>query len=211
MTSSAKSRGRRTVGSIKARREPGPTCSCSARRRSWSGQRGNDCRSVGLVNRCLVEVCSFKRTSNAASIPFFDVDDMRRCAVRTFERAGVPRSVAMSIVGHKTESIYRRYAIVDEAMQREAAARLDAWMTAPPAAPSTATVTALRRGSRTPGPRHGVRSGHPTPAGRGFDAQCDVSREKRNLVRVPQRLVGVPRRRALHRYYAWRPVISAPE
>ena len=31
-----------------------------------------------------------------------------------FERAGVPRSVAMSIVGHKTESIYRRYAIVDE-------------------------------------------------------------------------------------------------
>jgi hypothetical protein len=37
----------------------------------------------------------------------------------------VPRSVAMSIVGHKTESIYRRYTIVDEAMQREAAARLD--------------------------------------------------------------------------------------
>jgi hypothetical protein len=28
----------------------------------------------------------------------------------------------MSIVGHKTESIYRRYAIVDEVMQREAAA-----------------------------------------------------------------------------------------
>jgi len=49
--------------------------------------------------------------------------DLRRSTVRTFERAGVPRSVAMSIVGHKTESIYRRYAIVDEAMQREAAAR----------------------------------------------------------------------------------------
>ncbi len=71
-----------------------------------------------------------------------------RAAVRTFERAGVPRLVAMSIVGHKTESIYRRYAIVDEAMQREAAARLDAWMAARPAAPSTATVTAVRRGSR---------------------------------------------------------------
>jgi hypothetical protein len=55
---------------------------------------------------------------------------MRRSAVRTFERAGVPRSVAMLIVGHKTESIYRRYAIVDEAMQREAAHRLDAWTTA---------------------------------------------------------------------------------
>ena len=56
---------------------------------------------------------------------------MRRSAVRTFERAGVPRSVAMSIVGHKTESIYRRYAIVDEAMQREGAARLDAFTAAP--------------------------------------------------------------------------------
>jgi hypothetical protein len=56
---------------------------------------------------------------------------MRKSAVRTFQRAGVPRSVAMSIVGHKTESIYRRYAIVDEAMQHEAAARLDAYDAAP--------------------------------------------------------------------------------
>ena len=44
---------------------------------------------------------------------------------RPFAR-GVARSVAMSIVGHKTESIYRRYAIVDEAMQRETVARIDA-------------------------------------------------------------------------------------
>jgi integrase len=87
----------------------------------------------------------------AAGCPDALVHDMRRSAVRTFERAGVPRSVAMSIVGHKTESIYRRYAIVDESMQREAAARLDAWMAAPPAAPSTATVTPLRQGNRLRG------------------------------------------------------------
>jgi hypothetical protein len=31
--------------------------------------------------------------------------DMRRSAVRTFERAGVPRSVTMLIVGQQTESI----------------------------------------------------------------------------------------------------------
>jgi integrase len=38
--------------------------------------------------------------------------DFRRTAVRHLEWAGVPRSVAMQLVGHKTESIYRRYAIV---------------------------------------------------------------------------------------------------
>lgn len=44
--------------------------------------------------------------------------------MRTLERSGVPRSTAMAMVGHKTESIYRRYAIVDEAIHREAAAKL---------------------------------------------------------------------------------------
>ena len=44
--------------------------------------------------------------------------------MRNLERAGVPHSTAMSLVGHKTESIYRRYAIVDEAMLQEGAAKL---------------------------------------------------------------------------------------
>jgi hypothetical protein len=91
---------------------------------------------------------AWKNACKAAGRPGALVHDMRRSAVRTFERAGVPRSVAMSIVEHKTESIYRRYAIVDEAMQREEAARLDAWMAAPPAAPSTATVTTTMPDSR---------------------------------------------------------------
>jgi integrase len=49
-----------------------------------------------------------KRSGNVGRIPH----DFRRTAVRNLERAGVPRSVAMRLVGHKTESIYRRYAIV---------------------------------------------------------------------------------------------------
>ena len=40
------------------------------------------------------------------------------------ERTGVPRSVAMKLAGHQTEAMYRRYAIVDEAMLREGAERL---------------------------------------------------------------------------------------
>ena len=54
------------------------------------------------------------------------VHDFRRTAVRNLERAGVPRSAAMKMTGHLTESIYRRYAIVDESMLRDAARRLDA-------------------------------------------------------------------------------------
>jgi hypothetical protein len=51
---------------------------------------------------------------------------MRRTAVRNLARAGVPRSAAMAIVGHKTESVYRRYAIVDEGMMFDAASKLAA-------------------------------------------------------------------------------------
>ena len=80
----------------------------------------------------------------SAGCPDKLIHDMRRSAVRTFERAGVPRSVAMSIVGHKTESIYRRYAIVDEKMQREAAARLDAWVGVASPASSMGTVAAFK-------------------------------------------------------------------
>src|SRR5262245_32739092 len=38
--------------------------------------------------------------------------DFRRTAVRNLEWAGVPRSIAMKMVGHKTEAMYRRYAMV---------------------------------------------------------------------------------------------------
>jgi integrase len=51
--------------------------------------------------------------------------DLRRSAVRNTERAGLSRSVAMQLTGHKTEAVYRRYAITSEADLREGVARLN--------------------------------------------------------------------------------------
>lgn len=57
----------------------------------------------------------WKAACRAAGVPGRIIHDFRRTAVRTLERAAVARSVAMKLTGHKTESIYRRYAIVSEA------------------------------------------------------------------------------------------------
>ena len=52
--------------------------------------------------------------------------DFRRTAVRNLERAGVPRTTAMAMIGHKTVSIYRRYSIVDQAMLEMGTSKLEA-------------------------------------------------------------------------------------
>jgi integrase len=68
---------------------------------------------------------AWAKACRAAGVPRL-VHDFRRTAVRNLERAGVPRSAAMKMTGHLTETVYRRYAIVDEAMMREASEKLAA-------------------------------------------------------------------------------------
>ena len=46
--------------------------------------------------------------------------------MRNSERAGVPRSVAMKLTGHKMECLYRRCAIVSEADLAECVRKLAA-------------------------------------------------------------------------------------
>jgi integrase len=39
--------------------------------------------------------------------------DLRRTAARNMIRGGVPQSIAMRVIGHETDSMYRRYDITD--------------------------------------------------------------------------------------------------
>ena len=88
-----------------------------ARLRQDLGRRGIICPWVfhreGKVIRSFRT--AWKIACGAAGCPGRIPHDLRRTAVRNFERAGVPRSIAMQITGHQTESVYRRYDIVDEA------------------------------------------------------------------------------------------------
>lgn len=79
-------------------------------------------RSAGQRRRGFAK--RWQTAGDRAGVPGHLLHDFRRTAVRNLERAGVARSVAMKITGHKTESVYRRYAIVSDADLREATAKL---------------------------------------------------------------------------------------
>jgi integrase len=69
---------------------------------------------------------SWQKAVRAAGCPGRIPHDLRRTCARDFERAGIPRAVAMKLLGHRTESIYLRYNVVGAADLRVAADRLDA-------------------------------------------------------------------------------------
>ena len=68
---------------------------------------------------------AWEKACEAAGLPGRIPHNLRRSAVRNMERCGLSRSVAMQLTGHKTESVFRRYAITCEANLLEAARRLD--------------------------------------------------------------------------------------
>lgn len=88
------------------------------------GQMTKVASGAEQMQRTLTGVASAAAaTCRKAGHPGMLVHDLRRSAVRNMERAGLSRSVAMQLTGHKTEAVHRRYAITSEADLREGVER----------------------------------------------------------------------------------------
>ncbi len=90
---------------------------------------------------------AWERARKAAGYPGKQIHDFRRTSARNFERAGVSRTVAMAMIGHKTESMYRRYSIVDEARIREEVEKLRA-LPSSGQGPATGQVRQFKRAAK---------------------------------------------------------------
>jgi integrase len=73
---------------------------------------------------------AWRTARQKAGLPGKLMHDNRRTAARNMDRAGVPRQIAKQITGHKTDSMYNRYNIVNEKDVREGMAQAQAYLAA---------------------------------------------------------------------------------
>lgn len=76
---------------------------------------------IGSFRKTWASACRF------AGVPGRLFHDLRRCAARNLLAAGVPQAVAMKITGHRTDSMFRRYAIITDTQQRQALRQAEAY------------------------------------------------------------------------------------
>ena len=79
-------------------------------------------RSIQWVKR------GFRNACRRAGIEDFRFHDLRHCAATNLRRAGVDTLTAMTIIGHKSENMYRRYNSVSEADLSQAMGKLDSYL-----------------------------------------------------------------------------------
>jgi len=80
------------------------------------------CTAVGLGRKIDVEGKPYDPQYTGLTI-----HDLRRSAVRNLVRSGVPETIAMRISGHRTRSVFDRYAIASEGDLRTAMQRVETY------------------------------------------------------------------------------------
>lgn len=63
---------------------------------------------------------AFKDAQEAAGLGEYRLHDCRRSVARRLEQGGIPRSTAMRITGHRTEHLFRQYAVGEDEDVRKA-------------------------------------------------------------------------------------------
>jgi integrase len=84
---------------------------------------------------------AWRAACKAAQVPGRIPHDFRRTAARRLDQAGISRTVAKQMIGHKTDSMYERYRIVSAADLRDAASKLNEFV-------EVAKTTKRQRGGR---------------------------------------------------------------
>lgn len=78
--------------------------------------------------RAITEIrTGFASACRKAGIKGLHFHDLRRCAITNMRKAGVPESVIMSISGHKTQAVFRRYNRIDREDRRQALEKVRDW------------------------------------------------------------------------------------
>ena len=69
--------------------------------------------------------CSTRQSKKKAKYIGLKFHDLRRTGIRNMSRKGIPEKVGMLISGHRTDSVYRRYNIVDMEVLKTATAKIE--------------------------------------------------------------------------------------
>ena len=72
---------------------------------------------------------AFEKARQRAGIKDLRFHDLRHCAATNMRRAGVDVMTAMAIMGHRSEKMYKRYNTIDEADLKQAASRINTYIT----------------------------------------------------------------------------------
>jgi len=66
--------------------------------------------------------------------------DMRRSATRNFRKAGLSENEGMAMTGHQTNSIYRRYDIIDEEDMKQSMEKVQTFLKGQPRRSKVASI-----------------------------------------------------------------------